>query len=261
MTVNSAISGALTPVYANAGTLTLAAANTCQGGVFVSGGTLLVNGSLPAGNVVTATSGTLGGSGAINCPVTVQSGATLQPGAGGATVGLLNINSTLSLGGTTAMYVNKTGATNSQVAGLSTVIYGGTLNVANLGGTFVAGDKFTLFNAASHLGSFSAVNLPALPGGLNWSNSLAIDGSIQVVNGVNTNPTNITATVSGSTLSLSWPADHTGWRLLVQTNHLVGGISTVSTDWMTVPGSTTINQTNITINPALPTEFYRLVYP
>jgi hypothetical protein len=73
--------------------------------------------------------------------------------------------------------------------------------------------------------------------------------------------TNITAAVSGNVLQLSWPVDHTGWRLLVQTNHLAAGVSSNTNDWATVPGSAGINQTSITINPADPTEFYRLVYP
>jgi len=30
---------------------------------------------------------------------------------------------------------------------------------------------------------------------------------------------------------------------------------------MTVPGSQSVNTTNITMDPALPTEFYQLVYP
>ena len=76
-----------------------------------------------------------------------------------------------------------------------------------------------------------------------------------------TNPTNITATVSGNQLNLSWPVDHTGWRLLVQTNHLAKGVSANTNDWMTVPGSTATYHTNFTILPTLPTEFYRLVYP
>jgi hypothetical protein len=49
--------------------------------------------------------------------------------------------------------------------------------------------------------------------------------------------------------------------LLEQTNNLVVGISANTNDWMTVPGLSTIYSTNITINHALPAEFYRLVYP
>jgi hypothetical protein len=78
---------------------------------------------------------------------------------------------------------------------------------------------------------------------------------------VNTAPTNITATVSGHVLSLTWPADHTGWRLLAQTNNLASGLSANTNDWMTVPGSDLVNQATITINPAVKSGFYRLVYP
>jgi hypothetical protein len=49
--------------------------------------------------------------------------------------------------------------------------------------------------------------------------------------------------------------------LLEQTNNLVVGISVNTNDSMTVPRSSTIYLTNITINPALPVQFYRLVYP
>ena len=42
--------------------------------------------------------------------------------------------------------------------------------------------------------------------------------------GVATNPTNITSTVSGNVLSLTWPADHIGWHLQVQTNSLTAGL-------------------------------------
>jgi hypothetical protein len=70
----------------------------------------------------------------------------------------------------------------------------------------------------------------------------------------------ITNRVSGSSLSLSWPADQ-GWTLEVQTNHLSGGVSSNTNDWLRISGSTGINSTNIIINPANPTEFYRLVWP
>jgi hypothetical protein len=78
---------------------------------------------------------------------------------------------------------------------------------------------------------------------------------------VATNPTNILFSLTGNTLNLSWPADHIGWRLLVQTNNLQNGLSADPNDWMTVPGSTSVDSTNFLINPALPAEFYELIYP
>ena len=83
-------------------------------------------------------------------------------------------------------------------------------------------------------------------------------GSLLVVPPVNSTPTNITAVVSGSTLTLSWPADHTGWRLQVQTNSLSGGLGNT---WTDVPGTASANTYNATINPANGSVFYRMVYP
>jgi hypothetical protein len=101
----------------------------------------------------------------------------------------------------------------------------------------------------------------SLPGPYIWTNRLAIDGTIQVTGlGVNTNPTNITYTVSGSTLTLQWPTDHTGWTLQSQTNNLATGLSTNSSAWHDVSGSQTTNQMIINVNPANPTVFYRLRY-
>jgi hypothetical protein len=72
----------------------------------------------------------------------------------------------------------------------------------------------------------------------------------------------LTNSVSGSTLTLTWPADHLGYRLLVQTNNLSKGVSSNTNDWMTAPGSTVITTTNITIiKTGVTNEYYRLVYP
>jgi len=65
-------------------------------------------------------------------------------------------------------------------------------------------------------------------------------------------------TSSANTISLSWPADHLGWHLQVQTNTLGIGLGT---NWMTLPGSDLVTGTNITINPASGAVFYRLVSP
>jgi hypothetical protein len=75
---------------------------------------------------------------------------------------------------------------------------------------------------------------------------------------VSLTPANITREVTGNTIALSWPADHLGWHLQVQTNTWGSGLGT---NWVTLPGSELITGTNVTVNPANGAVFYRLVYP
>ena len=80
-------------------------------------------------------------------------------------------------------------------------------------------------------------------------------GSLLVSSGIATNPTNIVASVAGNQLTLSWPADHTGWQL--QSN----SVSVVDSNaWFLVPGSTTTNQVILTIDPAQSNVFFRMEY-
>jgi pectinesterase len=81
---------------------------------------------------------------------------------------------------------------------------------------------------------------------------------LTVVAPVNTTPTNVVAKAIGNAIQLSWPPDHLGWRLQVQTNALNRGLGTNWTDW---PGSTNVVQTNIVTNPAVGSTFFRLAYP
>ena len=78
---------------------------------------------------------------------------------------------------------------------------------------------------------------------------------------VSTAPVSITAAVTSTNLHLAWPADHIGWRLLAQTNHLATGISANTNDWGTVSGSASTNLIVAPIDPTKPAEFYRLIYP
>jgi hypothetical protein len=205
---------------------------------------------------------TLSGFGTVTGIVTTASGSTIGPGSA-ASLGVLTLANNATLGGTNVMKLNKTGQTNDVLSVGGTLALGGILNVTNLSGSLTATDTFKLFSAASGIsGAFSAI-VPVTPGsGLGWNtNTLTTDGVLRIATTVNPNPTNITATVNGNLLMLSWLADHTGWRLLVQTNNLAVGISSNTNDWTTVAGSSTTNQMSITIDPTKPTEFYRLVYP
>ena len=71
----------------------------------------------------------------------------------------------------------------------------------------------------------------------------------------NPNPTNIVVSSSNGQITLSWPADHTGWQL--QSNS-VGLMATSA--WFTVPGSTLTNQITITPVASQTNVFYRMFF-
>jgi hypothetical protein len=58
----------------------------------------------------------------------------------------------------------------------------------------------------------------------------------------------------GGQIQLTWPMDHTGWRLETQTNLL-------GQNWVTIPGSVITNQVFMPINPANGSVFFKLVSP
>ena len=70
--------------------------------------------------------------------------------------------------------------------------------------------------------------------------------------------TSLAPVFGGRTLTLSWPADSTGFRLEMQTNPPNIGLGK---QWLTVAGSTQTNQQAIAIEPAFGSVFFRLVYP
>ena len=227
---DQAASNSVSLIQSGAGTNIFSGANTYRGTTTIRGGLFLVNGSLGTNAVTVATGGILGGSGTIGGALANQSGGTLAPG-GGLTTLTVNNKVTLQSGGTTLMEISKTPLTNDQLRVTGALNCGGTLTVTNIGATpFGAGDTFQIFSAASYSGAFGSITLPALTGNLIWTNRLTVDGTLAVVNPVSTVPTNLVWSMSGTNLNLLWPSDHTGWRLLVQTNNLAGGISSNTND-------------------------------
>jgi hypothetical protein len=66
--------------------------------------------------------------------------------------------------------------------------------------------------------------------------------------------TNVSVSVSGGALDLSWPADHVGWRLQAQTNGL-------GANWFDVAGSTATNLMTLPFDATAGSVFFRLIYP
>jgi hypothetical protein len=69
-------------------------------------------------------------------------------------------------------------------------------------------------------------------------------------------PPTLTSVVSGSTLHLSWPCDHIGWKLQVQTN-----VTGLTASWYTITDSSTNNSWNLPIDKSKGSVFTRLTYP
>jgi hypothetical protein len=90
------------------------------------------------------------------------------------------------------------------------------------------------------------------------SSGLSASAGVMVTTAPIGTPTSVTFGVTGTNLNLSWPADHLGWRLLVQTNQVIVGLST---NWFTWPNSTNWTSVTIPILSANPSVFFRLVYP
>jgi len=81
------------------------------------------------------------------------------------------------------MEMNRASNTNDLLRSTnSSITYGGTLIVTNLGGSFTGGETYKLFDSAigGYLGSFSAIQLPLLPAGLSWNTNLSANGSLSI---------------------------------------------------------------------------------
>jgi autotransporter-associated beta strand protein len=265
--------GALTKL--GAGTLTFLATNNYRGDTLIAQGVL----ALGAGGLLTnspqiilsnnatldvsaRSDGTqtlpagrsLVGNGTVRGSVIAASGSTIAPGFSIGTLVITNVL-TLQNGSTNLMELDAAARTNDLVTGMNSVHYGGTLLVTNLDGQFAFGNSFKLYDAANYDGGFAGVTLPPLPDPLFWTNRLAIDGTLAVGTTVNTAATNVNVLFLGTTLQVSWPADHTGCQLQCQTNSLS------PTNWFTVPGSTLTNFLLVPVSPSNVSVFFRLVYP
>jgi fibronectin-binding autotransporter adhesin len=248
------------------GTFTVTGDSTNTGTVTVSAGTLALaqstafytNGSpvIGSGSFSNASFAIADGA-ALN--VTGRTDGTLRLNAGqilkhaGATTGNINITGNVNIGnGTLLLGVNRSGFAHDNLVASGGKTYSGTLAVTNIGAVLQVGDSFQLFPSGT--AGFTSFNLQTVDTVNNvkytWNNTVSTDGKITVASVgpvLNSTPTNITVSVSGSNLTLTWPSDHTGWTLQSQTNAPGQGLGT---NWFDIVGSTATNQLVVPINPS-----------
>ena len=247
------------------GTLMLLGVNTYTGPTLVSAGTLALSAGASIANSanITVAGGAIFNVSGLSSAFTLGGGQTLSNSAVGATVncgangfstasGALSLvfdgvnpsfnitNGTLTLSGTTSFQVNNTG---------SPLVVSNYLLIATNAGS------------VSSVAGAVPLSVTVNGGGTAGINSLVISNHLLylvVASSVNLSRTNLAFTVSGggTTLNLSWPADHLGWTL--QTNSL--GLANTN-DWFPYPGSTSLTNVIIPIDPRQPAVFYRLMHP
>lgn len=166
-----------------------------------------------ANGLIISSNASVIGSGTISGTVNVAAGGSLSPGN---SIGKLILSNAPALQGNLLMEISKSGATltNDQLQVISTLAYGGTLSVTNIGpDTPALGNSFKLFSATSgYSGGFASTLLPPLPAGLSWTNKLLIDGTIAVVagptalniGGLTRSGTNLIYNVSGGSAGGTW---------------------------------------------------------
>jgi autotransporter-associated beta strand protein len=225
----------------------------------VGTGAVYLNAANTYNGPTTNAAGLLAGSGSITGPLVVGTNGTQGAGSANA-IGTFTVNSNILLNGKVFIRVDKSLAqSNDMISATGTITNGGTgtITVTNIGGTaLAAGDSFRIFSGAVSNGAALLVT----DGNISvWTNKLAIDGTIQVVSIIPGYSTNISYTVSGNTLTISWPATHSGWILQSQTNSLAVGLT--PNQWFDIPGTASGTSMGVNVNPANPTVFYRLRHP
>ncbi|MBP7827558.1 MAG: hypothetical protein KA236_13520 [Verrucomicrobia bacterium] len=224
-------------------------------------GTLILNGPSPYTGTVIVTNGVIGGTASLAGDLTLL-GGTCAPGWPRGVPGTLSANGNVTLAGVTVMELAPHLSPNCD-----RIVAGGTLTC---GGALIVilaadapapqrGDVYQLFSSNSR-GTFSSVNLPALPAGLDWNtDELYSQGRIAVVGpGISFQPPHIT---DGHLILSGDGGIASGTYKILTSLQVAAPLSewTIHTTGTFSAGGAFSNA--LPINPAEPERYYRIQQP
>lgn len=196
------------------------------------------------GGLIISSNALLSGSGTITANISVNNGGTIAPGT--INLGTIVDNGALILnpGSTTLMKLNASATTSDTLTGMSNLLYGGTLQLTNVSGSYSSGQSFSLFAATNYSGAFAALS-PAAPGpGLRWDTyALGISGVLRVFSTPTPMPSigSITTTGGNLLISASGGIPYDPCYLLTSTNLAapISNWSCITTNYFDSTGATT----------------------
>lgn len=214
-----------------------------------------LNSGLFTGGFNVANNAWLTGDGTVNGSVTVSSGGTFAPGITNLASVTVNGSLLLNNGSTTLMALQPSSVSACNVSGLTNVVYGGTLQLTNLGGAYQAGQSFSLFSSTQYNGAFAALS-PATPGnGLQWDTyALDVNGTLRIVSATPSPPVigSVAQAAGNLTITASDGLAYDPCYLLTSTNLAMplSSWTCVATNYFNLNGTTTFTYAISTGEPA-----------
>jgi len=280
LTISGVISGNGGLIKSAASPLILTASNFFTGDTLVNSGVMRLNGagSLSGSSNITLVLGTtlsvtgrvdttlnlgggqtLKGNGTVNGILHSGVGSTVSPGVDA--VGALIVSNAVTLSGTTTMDLDEANGTNDVLRSNSSITYGGTLNLVNLGGPLSGSASFKLFSASSYPGSFTSI-VPATPGpNQTWDiSALGTSGILKVSAAAQTRFGKIVLSGTNLVITGSNGVASTMFYVLASTN-----VALPRTNWTLIATNTFDLSGNFiftnSINPTVPTRFFLIELP
>jgi hypothetical protein len=203
-----------------------------------------------------ATNSTVNGLTLINAQASLKNTNVFDGGPIALDSSTLTVSNNLNLGASAqTSFTLSTNAVTLTVR--SNLILGGTINL--IAGPGFTNRFYTLFTYGNGL-TWASPTLGTIPGG-NYTYSFNTNtlGQVRlsVQPSVSLTPVSLNVQTAPNQLSLSWPADHIGWHLLIQTNSTAG----LGTNWQVLSGTESTNQFFLPIDRAQGSVFLRLIYP